>query len=136
MTADARVSQAREFLAAAARHKVSELPPSVLVRELAEARRVLGQLLTLADDFIDEDEALRARTHVEAGGDGGAWITPADMAVLADALADAFEWRQPAMACADCEHVYGGHCADHAEDAEKAAAYAALAQALGIEVPS
>lgn len=48
MKGDQRVDRAREFLDGALKRKVTELPPSVLMRELAEARRQLGQVL----DFI------------------------------------------------------------------------------------
>lgn len=43
--ADQRVAGAREYLDGARHRKVTELPPSVLVRELAETRRQLGIVL-------------------------------------------------------------------------------------------
>ncbi len=54
-TLDERVTQAREFLDGARRRKVAELPPSLLIRECAELRRQLGQVLG-AVDRADEDE--------------------------------------------------------------------------------
>lgn len=45
MITDERVRQAREFLEVARRHEVAGLPPSVMARELAEARRQVGVLL-------------------------------------------------------------------------------------------
>jgi hypothetical protein len=45
MSADQRVTSAREFLAGARRRKVDQLPPSLLMRECAELRRLLGQVL-------------------------------------------------------------------------------------------
>ena len=53
MNADQRVANAREFLAGACKRKVAELPPSVLVRELAECRRQLGQVLNVIDGDPD-----------------------------------------------------------------------------------
>jgi len=44
-TVDDRIGLASEYLAGARRRKVTELPPSVLMRELAETRRQLGQVL-------------------------------------------------------------------------------------------
>jgi hypothetical protein len=41
---DQRITIAREYLTGARRRKVDQLPPSVLVRELAETRRQLGQV--------------------------------------------------------------------------------------------
>ena len=45
MIADQRVTSAREFLSGARRRKVAQLPPSLLMRECAELRRLLGQVL-------------------------------------------------------------------------------------------
>lgn len=45
MSADQRITTAREFLSGARKRKVDQLPPSVLMRELAECRRQLGQVL-------------------------------------------------------------------------------------------
>jgi hypothetical protein len=45
MSADQRVTSAREFLSGARRRKVDQLPPSLLMRECAELRRLLGQVL-------------------------------------------------------------------------------------------
>ena len=44
-TLDDRVALAGEYLAGARRRKVTELPASVLMRELAETRRQFGQVL-------------------------------------------------------------------------------------------
>lgn len=48
-TVDERARQAREFLTAARRRGVEELPPSLLMRECAELRRLLGQVLDVID---------------------------------------------------------------------------------------
>jgi len=45
VTGHERAELAREYLASVRQHKVTELPPSVLVRECAELRRQLGQVL-------------------------------------------------------------------------------------------
>ncbi|HEX5290976.1 MAG TPA: hypothetical protein VFX25_19115 [Streptosporangiaceae bacterium] len=50
MTADPRVTAAREFLAIVARWQVSDLPPSKLAREDAELRYQLGQVLDVVTE--------------------------------------------------------------------------------------
>lgn len=59
MTGDARVTLAREFLDGARRRKMTELPPSLLIRECAELRRQLGQVLDViaAGACLNEDQA-------------------------------------------------------------------------------
>ena len=47
MSADQRVTSAREFLSGARRRKVDQMPPSLLMREGAELRRLLGQVLDI-----------------------------------------------------------------------------------------
>jgi hypothetical protein len=107
MTADQRLITAREFLAGARKRKVAELPPSVLMREDAELRRLLGQVLALVD---------------EAGE------------VLAQALADAIEYRTPSADCPECDAHPAGLCEDHGADLDLTDAYLQLAAELGIEV--
>ncbi|HCU96529.1 MAG TPA: hypothetical protein DHU96_28945 [Actinobacteria bacterium] len=55
MTPDQRVPMAREYLNGARRRRVTTLPPSILVRECAELRRQLGQVLNAIDDQADDD---------------------------------------------------------------------------------
>jgi hypothetical protein len=128
-TTDQRVIAAREFLAGPRKRKVSELPPSVLAREDAELRRLLGKALDVIADYEDEelDENV---TQVTTSG--GAYIAPADVRTLPDVLADAVAHREPAAYCA----AYGdeGLCDTHAAGLDSANAYRALARALGIEV--
>ncbi|HEV8279788.1 MAG TPA: hypothetical protein VGQ26_29425 [Streptosporangiaceae bacterium] len=45
MSADQRVELARQFLAEAQQRSVEQMPPSLLMREAAELRRLLGQVL-------------------------------------------------------------------------------------------
>lgn len=131
--ADKRITQAREFLASARKRKVSELPPSVLVRELAEARRQVGQLLTLVDDYEAEERLLTASYLTVSGG---AHLVPADVEVLGQALADAIERRREHAAgeCADCDTGPAGLCELAAGDLDQADAYVALAWSLGMGV--
>jgi hypothetical protein len=63
----------------------------------------------------------------------GRVLSPAGLAVLSVALADAIEYRQPAGACADCDASPVELCTPHAVDLDQADAYAALARQLGIE---
>ena len=58
--ADQRVTYAREFLDGSRKRKVTELPPSVLMRELAECRRHLGQVLIVIDDGREDAGKLAA----------------------------------------------------------------------------
>ena len=66
---------ARRYLAEAGQTPVSHLPPSVLQRELAEVRQLLGQVLAGADgqDCTDTAVAALARAH-QAGGDFCGWL--------------------------------------------------------------
>ena len=57
---DQRVAYAREFLAGARKRKVDQLPPSVLMRELAECRRQLGQVLDVIDGLGEDAGKLAA----------------------------------------------------------------------------
>jgi hypothetical protein len=63
MSADQRVTSAREFLAGARRRKVDQLPPSLLMRECAELRRLLGQVL---DVLAERRDAARRLAEVRA----------------------------------------------------------------------
>ncbi|HTV99805.1 MAG TPA: hypothetical protein VMF87_05860 [Streptosporangiaceae bacterium] len=122
------MTYAREFLAGTRRRKVAELPPTVLARELAEARRVLGQLLDLVTDFEDANVGEDV-TRVTMWA--GYFIAPADVPAFDAALADAITYREPAAECAASgdEGLYPTHEAD----LERANAYRALARALDVE---
>ena len=64
-------------------------------------------------------------------------LSPAQLAVLGQALGDAVTYREAAasdFACADCVAHPAGLCADHAADLDKTDAYLQLARTLGIEV--
>ena len=83
-TVDDRIGLAGEYLAGARRRKVTELPPSVLMRELAETRRQLGQVL---DAAREQATSCTARAATPPGPTGPfeserqAWETPAVRAV-------------------------------------------------------
>ena len=51
-----RVTAAREYLASVRKHKVTALPPSVLLRECAELRRQLGQVLGAIAEADERDD--------------------------------------------------------------------------------
>jgi hypothetical protein len=63
MSADQRVTSAREFLAGARRREVDQLPPSLLMRECAELRRLLGQVL---DALAEARDAGRRLAEIRA----------------------------------------------------------------------
>jgi hypothetical protein len=84
MTADQRVTLAREYLAGARQRDINHLPPSRLMSELAETRRQLGQVLAVAD---------QARP-----------LTGAHLNTVLDALEVAAEYKRDlAATCPDCE---------------------------------
>jgi hypothetical protein len=109
--ADLRVTNAREYLAGVRQHKVSALPPSVLLREVAELRRQLGQVLDAIDQA--EDEIQGSRTASGTDPDGMTTIVPPDLPAVLGALADA----------AGCHER-------HLSRPEVAAAYRSLARQL------
>jgi hypothetical protein len=112
VTADMRVSIAREYLASVRRHKVTTLPPSVLVRECAELRRQLGQVL----DVIDGQAAA-------LGADQSATVL--------SALEDASDGiRERAAYCPACRTHPAALCDEDADRLSRAEAYDHLAAKL------
>jgi hypothetical protein len=68
--ADERAELARRYLAEARQRDVEQLPPSLLMRECAELRRLLGQVLAvLADRQVD----MRQLAGIRAVLDGFDW---------------------------------------------------------------
>jgi hypothetical protein len=113
VSADQPVTNARDYLDGARRRKVAELPPSLLMRECAELRRLLGQVLGLLDSAVtlDQDQA----------------------ATALDALDFAAEYRRyrASLTCAACAAHPAELCADHAADLDRAEEYDALAVQIG-----
>jgi hypothetical protein len=110
----ARLAIAREYLAGARRRKVGQLPPTLLVRELAETRRQLGEVLDVlgpAAAVLDEDQA----------------------AIVLAALADAAELLEHRAGewCSECEFRVEGCCPKHLEDLDAASRYRELAREIG-----
>jgi hypothetical protein len=109
VTADQRVETAREYLDGARRRKVTELPPSLLMRECAELRRLLGQVLDVLDSAVtlDQDQA----------------------ATVLDALDFAAEYRRyrASLTCEACAQHPAELCEDHAADLDRADDYDRLA---------
>jgi hypothetical protein len=67
VSADQRVQLARDYLATARRTSVEQLPPSLLMRECAELRRLLGQVLgVLADRQAETRELAEIRAVLAA----------------------------------------------------------------------
>jgi hypothetical protein len=122
VTADQRVTAARDYLDSIRPHKPSARPHSVLVREAAELRRQLGQVLAA---IADGTTALRRN--------GSASLSPADVVTVlgaldhaADALAD-----RAAQHCDDCVRHPSGACESHVDDLDQAAEYKAVSGRLG-----
>jgi hypothetical protein len=115
MSADQRIVQARELLDAITPYPVATRPHSVLMREDADLRWVLAQLLTLVDDYQAEE-----REHDVTGltPSGGARISPTDLLTVLGALSDA---------------AYCGEQDDHdgCPGAAAVAAYRSLGRSLG-----
>ncbi|SRR5260221_6888729 len=130
-TTDERVLYARQFLAGARRREVAEMPPSVLARETAELRRVLGQVLDVVAD-VEDTEIDESLTLILDSGD--AHVAPADVLTLHAALDDAISWCQDNAYCDDCEISPAGLCETHAVRLARVPAYRTLARALGMEV--
>jgi hypothetical protein len=119
VTADPRVTAARAFLAEAKQRKFADKPQSVLVREAAELRHQLGQVLKAIDAA---DQLPRPRVDGSGGEssfvavDGSGILTPADVLNVLSALQDAAAYRS-----------------NHADerDLQDVAAYRSLSRALG-----
>src|SRR5262249_23197146 len=90
------------------------LPPSLLVRECAELRRLLGQVLDVL------------------GGQAAA-VDADQFAAVLDALVVAGEYRgyRASLACGDCATYPAELCEDHQADLDAAEAYEDLAGHLG-----
>jgi hypothetical protein len=97
-TVDQRVTLAREYLASILRRPVGTLPSLVLVRECAELRRQLGQVLAAIDDRTDQE-------------------------TLASALSDAIAYCEDNDYCAACATAPDGCCEPHAARLARAAEY-------------
>jgi hypothetical protein len=113
VTADPRLTAAREFLAGARRRKIGELPPSVLAREAAELRRQLGQVL----DLIGEDGAILPGPELQAV------LGALDHAAV-------FLEERAEQHCDACVTHPAGACESHVDDLDQAGAYRALAGRL------
>ena len=114
---DPRTDAAREYLADAMYSRpVTTLPPTVLMRELAETRRQLRIMLTVLD---------------------GQALTEALRETIRQALTDAVSNRADGASgpCAACDVHPAGLCDDHTADIVLIDAYVAYARDLGIEVP-
>ncbi len=114
---DVRITYAREYLNGARKRSVSELPPSVLIREVAELRRQLGIVLDL----------LETRPALDAG----------TLASLHQVFADAIDWRESMLdsGCIPCDLHPAGLCEVHSAHLDLADRHTALARdVFGIEV--
>jgi hypothetical protein len=113
MSAGQRVTIAREYLDGIRRQKVGMLPPSVLVRECAELRRQLGQVLDVAG--------------------AGLVLPEAHLSTVLDALEDAATLRteRAAAYCVKCAEHPAGACDEHLDDLDAAERYRQLTRELG-----
>lgn len=112
MTADQRVTAARGYLDGARLRKVTALPPSLLVRECAELRRALGQVLDAiaAGVLLDDDQTLTVT------------------AALDDAVAGI---RDRAAHCGECRISPAELCDGCADRLARVDLYAKLAGQIG-----
>ena len=108
---DQRIGTAREYLTGARKRKVDQLPRPVLLRELAETRRQLGQVLDVVN--------------------GHTVLTPAQVATVLDALDVAADAKRDRAAnCPDCEASPAELCGTCEWRLARAEGYDALAEAL------
>jgi hypothetical protein len=121
VTGDMRVTAAREYLDAIRPHKVTTRPPSVLVRECAELRRMLGQVL----DVID--------SQAPAVLAGNFDLTPEQVRTVLDALDDAADWREfrATSTCQACAEHPAELCEEHQADLDRVDAYRQVARQIG-----
>jgi len=112
VTADQPATGAREYLDCARQRKVTELPPSLLIPECAELRRLLGQLLDVLGQAVTLD------------GDQAATVL--------DALGFASEYRRyrASLTCEACATHPAELCEDHATDLDRAEEYDRLARQI------
>src|SRR5207248_5420942 len=66
---DERVELARKYLAEARQRGVEQMPPTLLMREVAELRRLLGQVLAVLAERQDEGRQLAGVRAVPAAFD-------------------------------------------------------------------
>jgi hypothetical protein len=111
-TVDQRVRLAREYLDSVRRRRVTELPLMLLVRECAELRRLLGQVL----DVIGEAAVIP--------GAGRAAIVLAALGDASDGI------RERAAHCPDCTASPADLCDETAGQLSRADAYDRLAATL------
>lgn len=108
-----RVQLAREYLTGAQKRKVDQLPPSVMMRDLAETRRLLGQVL----------EAVNHQAPV---------LTEAQRATILGALAVASEYkRDRAASCSECDASPAELCGTCEWRLARADEYDTLAREIG-----
>ncbi len=113
MTADQRAGLAREYLTGARKRKVDQLPPSLLMRECAELRRLLGQCL----DVIEHQPFP---------------LTDMQRAIVLDALEyGAASRREAAAWCTECRQHPASLCPAHETSLETADAYRQAAREIG-----
>jgi hypothetical protein len=72
MSADQRLTAAREYLGHAREVKLDRLPPSALMRFAAELRRQLGQVLDVVTE-MEAADAVQVLAHVRLILDGFDW---------------------------------------------------------------
>jgi hypothetical protein len=69
VSADQRAELARRFLTEARQRSVEQMPPTLLMREVAELRRLLGQVLDILAERQAETRKLAEIRAVLAGFD-------------------------------------------------------------------
>jgi len=132
VTADQRAALAREYLDGARKRKVTQLPPSLLVRECAELRRHLGQLLDVIGEQAGALQEARAAL-LSAYEAAAVMLTAAEVATVLDGLAIAAECRRyrASLICQACAEHPAGLCEDHQADLDQADEYDVLARQIG-----
>ncbi len=149
---DVRITYAAEYLRGARKVKPDMLPPSVMVREIAELRRQLGIVLDVIDGQAETPAAIgheftrpgQVAAHLPApdacmvcglpeASHGGAVLSAADLATVQAGLTDATDLltQQASLVCDNCDDSADDLCDTHAAGLDSADAYRLLAQRLG-----
>jgi hypothetical protein len=96
VSADQRAELARAYLAEARQRSVEQLAPTLLMRECAELRRLLGQVLAvLAEAVRDRDDlsGQLAGVIADRAEDAAAVTALRDQLARIRAVLDSFDWE-------------------------------------------
>ena len=118
---------------AAAALDPARLPEASVRRLLAEALEHVRLLLHSSDE-ADMHEDLMDEAGLTEHLGTQVVVSPGQLEVIGQALANAIAYRTPEGFCRDCEDSPSGLCLDHAADLDRTDSYLALGRELNVEV--